>query len=124
MCSLTKLERLDLRGNVIADLDSLRKMSTLSTLKSIKLEGNPVCQSVSHYIEILFASIDSLLEVDGRLVSYMCDEEYITMILYQFGAELEMNSTPLKQNQMRSALAKHTVIPQRFVAIILIFMCI
>ena len=62
--TLTALEVLDLRENAVVSVEGLRGLSSLPQLRSLLLEGNPVCDTVGYAASVMLM-LPSLREIDG-----------------------------------------------------------
>ena len=65
LLELTRLERLDVSYNHIEGMGGLQALCQLHHLRTLAIEGNPVCKQIESYMEILFSSIPDLESIDS-----------------------------------------------------------
>jgi Leucine-rich repeat (LRR) protein len=65
LCTLDKLEYLNLTSNLISNIDGLIGLRSIKSLIRVDLNDNPICQSELQYPNGVFITISSLLYLDG-----------------------------------------------------------
>ena len=72
ICNFTNLKTLQLQGNYICDLEEVKKLSNMTTLQSLTLNGNPI-EEIKGYrlyvLGIMFSKAETLRKLDSVIIS-------------------------------------------------------